>query len=77
MLSGLLQGRSEPLANSVSNVLTDVRAWSGGRLRDDVSLVAVEFGPAVGAGADPAGAGPETATACDDPRATARTAGVP
>jgi len=77
MLSGLRQGRAEPLANSVSNVLTDVRSWSGGRLRDDISLVAVEFGPAVGAGADPAGAGPKTGTACDDPRATARTAGVP
>ena len=47
MLSGLLRGRSEPLATSVSNLLADVRSWGGAGLRDDISLVAVEFGPAV------------------------------
>ncbi len=77
MLNGLLQGRSEPLAKSVSNLLTDVRSWGGAGLRDDISLVAVEFGPAVDVGTEPAGAGPKTGAAWDDPRATARTAGVP
>ena len=76
MLSGLLQGRSEPLAKSVTSLLASVRAWCGASLRDDISLVAVEFGPAVGAGADPRDRD-QGGAACDDPRATARTAGVP
>jgi sigma-B regulation protein RsbU (phosphoserine phosphatase) len=51
MLSGLERGRSEPLDRSVSILLDDVRSWCGGaELRDDISLLAVEFGPAAGAG---------------------------
>ena len=74
MLNRLFQGRSEPLANSVNRLLADVRAWCGNSLHDDISLVAVEFGPTVAAGAETARSVPRDGTACDDPRPTARTA---
>jgi phosphoserine phosphatase RsbU/P len=77
MLTVLLHGRSEPLSKSVSNLLADVRSWASAGLRDDISLVGVEFGPAVGAGADATVSGPQGGAVSDDPRPAVRTAGVP
>jgi sigma-B regulation protein RsbU (phosphoserine phosphatase) len=75
MLGGLDRGRSAPLAESVSGLLADVRSWCRGGLRDDISLVAVEFAPAVGTGALAAGSMPGDGGG--DPQAAARTAGAP
>jgi sigma-B regulation protein RsbU (phosphoserine phosphatase) len=49
LLGGLMRGRSVPLVQSVSDLRADVESWSGSRRRDDLSLLAVEFGPAGGA----------------------------
>jgi sigma-B regulation protein RsbU (phosphoserine phosphatase) len=49
LLGGLARGRSVPLSRSLSDLLAEVRSWSGTPLRDDISLLAVEFGPARGA----------------------------
>jgi sigma-B regulation protein RsbU (phosphoserine phosphatase) len=65
MVGGLARGRSAPLAQSVADLLADVRSWSSGLL-DDISLVAVEFGPVDG--------GPATGAV---PRATHRTEALP
>jgi sigma-B regulation protein RsbU (phosphoserine phosphatase) len=47
MLSGLERGRSATLDRSVAGLLDDIRSWRGdAELRDDMSLLAVEFGPA-------------------------------
>jgi sigma-B regulation protein RsbU (phosphoserine phosphatase) len=46
MLRGLDRGRSASLERSISDLLEDVRSWCGTGLRDDISLLAVEFGPA-------------------------------
>ncbi len=46
LMSGLERGRDVPLERSVAALLDDVRAWCGpAGLRDDLSLLAVEFGP--------------------------------
>jgi sigma-B regulation protein RsbU (phosphoserine phosphatase) len=57
LLRGLLRGRSVPLVESVSDVLSDVRSWcgTGTRLRDDISILGVEFGPPGGAPASDPG----------------------
>jgi sigma-B regulation protein RsbU (phosphoserine phosphatase) len=49
LLGTLSRGRSVPLAQSVSDVLDEVRSWCGRRPHDDISLLAVEFGAATGA----------------------------
>jgi sigma-B regulation protein RsbU (phosphoserine phosphatase) len=54
LLRGLSRGRSVPLEQSLSDLLAEVRSWSGTPLHDDISLLAVEFGP--GGGAFTAGA---------------------
>ena len=49
MLCGLERGRSESLDRSVTVLLEDIHAWcDGAGLRDDMSLLAVEFGPMAG-----------------------------
>jgi sigma-B regulation protein RsbU (phosphoserine phosphatase) len=49
MLQGLDRGRSAPLGRSVSGLLDALRSWCGdAELRDDMSLLAVEFGPGRG-----------------------------
>jgi sigma-B regulation protein RsbU (phosphoserine phosphatase) len=47
MLSGLERGRLATLEQSVSGLIDEVRSWCGSAgLRDDISLLAVEFSPA-------------------------------
>jgi sigma-B regulation protein RsbU (phosphoserine phosphatase) len=54
MLSRLEDGRSVPLEQSVSDLIGDVRAWcAGAGIRDDISLLAVEFGPSMTGGDTP------------------------
>ncbi len=49
MLLALEEGRGEPLDRAVARLLEGIRQWSGtAGLRDDVSLVAVEFLGAAG-----------------------------
>jgi sigma-B regulation protein RsbU (phosphoserine phosphatase) len=67
MLGSLVRGRSVSLAQSVSDLVAEIRSWCGARLRDDISLLAVEFAPA-GNSAD-GGAG--------DPSSTAPASGAP
>jgi sigma-B regulation protein RsbU (phosphoserine phosphatase) len=65
MLGELGRGRSTSLDRSVSDLLDDIRSWcDGADLRDDISLLAVEFGPAGGAAI---GEPPATAIAAEVP----------